>query len=147
MESKKKAVEVLNDLLHVAKDGEHTFHQALGIAEDRALESALQVSMRSCMIAAQQLEELIHELGDEPSVRGSIPGAFRRAWMDARTTLSPVPRDALIEEIVRAERAAVSHYEEAMTLPLGKEIHDRVASQTLGARANLHRFENLAARS
>ena len=147
MDTKSKTVEVLTDLLHVAKDGEDTFQQALAMADDGELESALRVGMRLCMIAAGQLEEMLRKLGDQPRARGSIPGAVRRAWMDARTTLSADRRDALLAEIVRAERAAVDHYEEAMAMPLGPEIHDRIVSQASGARANLHRFEELAATS
>jgi uncharacterized protein (TIGR02284 family) len=141
----KETVSVLTDLLHVSNDGEQTFQKALDLTEDPKLESAFRTTLESCMLAARQLEKKIDALDGTAKSRGTVSGAFRRAWMDARTTLASPADKALLDEIVRAERAAVRHYDEALAQPLGEEARSLVTSQAAGAKANLRRFEELAA--
>jgi uncharacterized protein (TIGR02284 family) len=138
-------ISLLGDLLHVSKDGEETFGRAKEITDDETLKAAFETSLESCAIAAQQLVDKIEELGGRPAERGTVPGAFGRTWLEARSTLSGSADKTLLEEIVRAERAAVKHYDEAMAAPLGDDIRGLVTSQAAGAKANLRRFEGLTA--
>jgi len=136
---------VLEELLHVSKDGVDTFEKALAITQDPELETAFRVAMESCIIATEQLSKKIEELGGSPTVRGTVPGAFHRAWIDAKSVLARDDDQALLQEVVRAEKAAVHHYDEAMTSTLSQDVRNLVVSQAAGAKANLRRFEGLAA--
>lgn len=141
------AISVLDDLLHVSRDGVNTFEKAVGMTKDPELETAFRTALRSCLIATEQLREKIEDLGGKPKEGGTVPGLFHRAWIDARTLLAREEDQALLDEIVKAERSAVRQYDEAMTAPLPEDVRSLVVSQASGAKANLRRFEGLAATS
>lgn len=139
-------IELLEELLHVAKDGEATFDRALEITEDRELRSAFRTALRSCVLATRQLTERIRALGRMPDERGTLGGAFHRVWIDTRAALSPDEDRALLDEIVRAEQTAVERYDAAREAARGSDLFDLVDSQASGAKANLERFRSLRER-
>jgi uncharacterized protein (TIGR02284 family) len=142
-----KTISTLNELLHVSTDGAETFEKAVGMTDDTELEGAFRTALHSCMIARDQLRTRIAELGGRASAGGTVPGTFHRAWIDARTLLARDDERALLDEVVRAERAAVKRYDAALAEPLPEDERPLIESQASGARANLKRFEELASAS
>lgn len=129
-------VDVLNDLLESARDGEYGFHACAEHAESGQLKGVFQRHSRECAAAAMELEHEIRRLHGEPSSGGTVAGALHRGWVSVKTALSTQDDKAVLEECERGEDAAVARYRKALKATLPFEVHALVERQSRGAQRN-----------
>jgi len=129
-------VDVLNDLLESAHDGEYGFHACAEHAESGALKSIFERHSRECAAAAMELEHEIRRLNGEPASGGTVAGALHRGWVSVKAALSSRDDKAVLEECERGEDAAVARYRKALKTTLPVDIHALVERQAQGAQRN-----------
>ena len=129
-------VDVLNDLLESARDGEYGFGDCAEHAESAQLQSIFQRHARECAAAAEELEKAIRRLGGEPASGGTMAGALHRGWVSVKTALTTQDDKAVLQECERGEDAAVARYRKALGAALPADVRALVERQARGAQNN-----------
>lgn len=129
-------VDVLNDLVESARDGEYGFKSCAEHAKSQQLKTVFQRHAQECAAAATELEHEIRRLGGEPASGGTVSGALHRGWVSVKTALSIQDDKAVLEECERGEDAAVARYRKALKNPLPAQVQALVQRQSQGAQRN-----------
>ena len=139
-----ESIEVLNDLIENAKDGEYGFDQCAKRIKSAALKETLQRRAADCRVAAGELRALVVTLGGKPEDGGSALGALHRGWISVKDALTPDSDHAILDEAERGEDAALGRYRKALkTDGLKPEVRDLISRQMLGAQANHDQIKRL----
>lgn len=136
MTDRDDVIDVLNDLLESARDGEYGFRDSAERAQSVQLQGILQRHSLECASAAAELEHEIRRLDGEPSVGGTVAGALHRGWVSVKTALSNNDDKAVLEECERGEDAAVARYRKALKSILPTDVQALVERQLQGAQRN-----------
>ena len=130
-------IDVLNDLLESARDGEYGFHACSENADSGELKGIFQRHSRECAAAALELEHEIRRLGGEPASGGTVAGALHRGWVSVKAALSTHDDKAVLVECERGEDAAVARYRKALNeTMLPASVRALVQRQAQGAQRN-----------
>lgn len=129
-------VDVLNDVLESARDGEYGFHACAEHAESPELKTLFQRHSRECAAAAAELEHEIRRLGGDPASGGTVAGAMHRGWVSVKTALSTRDDKSVLEECERGEDAAVARYRKALNATLPADVRGLLERQAQGAKRN-----------
>jgi uncharacterized protein (TIGR02284 family) len=117
METKEKAIEVLNDLIEINNDRIDGFDRASkelgeGDSDLKALFSKFANDSRRNV---QELSAIVSQAGGEVETGNSASGTIHRAWLDVRATFSGHDRKSILEECERGEDAIKKAYRDALT--------------------------------
>ena len=129
-------VDVLNDLLESARDGEYGFRDCAEHAQSAQLQGIFQRHSLECASAAAELEHEIRRLDGEPASGGTVAGALHRGWVSVKTALSSNDDIAVLQECERGEDAAVARYRKALKAALPADVRALVERQSQGAQRN-----------
>ena len=129
-------VDVLNDLLESARDGEYGFKSCAEHAKSPELKAVFQRHAQECAAAGTELEHEVRRLGGEPASGGTVSGALHRGWVSVKTALSIQDDKAVLEECERGEDAAVARYRKALKNTLPAQVQALVQRQSQGAQRN-----------
>ena len=129
-------VEVLNDVLESARDGEYGFQSCADHADSAELKSIFLRHSQQCAAAAQELEHEIRRFGGEPASGGTVAGAVHRGWVSVKAALSSRDDKAVLEECERGEDAAVARYRKALNATLPADVRALLERQAQGAKRN-----------
>lgn len=129
-------VEVLNDVLESARDGEYGFQSCADHADSAELKSIFLRHSQQCAAAAQELEREIRRFGGEPASGGTVAGAVHRGWVSVKAALSSRDDKAVLEECERGEDAAVARYRKALNAALPADVRALLERQAQGAKRN-----------
>jgi uncharacterized protein (TIGR02284 family) len=129
-------VDVLNDLIESARDGEYGFTSCADHADSAQLKSVFRRHAQECAAAAVELEHEIRRLGGEPASGGTVAGALHRGWVSVKSALSTQDDKAVLQECERGEDAAVARYRKALKATLPSDIRALVERQAQGAQRN-----------
>ena len=129
-------VDVLNDLLESARDGEYGFRDCAEHAQSVQLQGIFQRHSLECANAALELEHEIRRLNGEPATGGTVSGALHRGWVSVKTALSTNDDKAVLQECERGEDAAVARYRKALKSELPANVRTLVERQLQGAQRN-----------
>lgn len=129
-------VDVLNDLIESARDGEYGFMSCAEHADSAQLKSVFQRHAQECAAAAVELEHEIRRLGGEPASGGTVAGALHRGWVSVKSALSIRDDKAVLQECERGEDAAVARYRKALKTGLPADVRTLVERQAQGAQRN-----------
>jgi uncharacterized protein (TIGR02284 family) len=147
--SSKKAIEQLNDLIEICKDGEQGFRTASeGLADDNFRMECLQYAEQRRQFA-RELQEAVRNLGGDPEHSGSVAGSLHRGWINIKAAVTGKDEAAIIAECERGEDAAKEAYEKAIGAYLPpsvsgviqmqyeqvKKVHDRFSLLQKAQRA------------
>lgn len=121
--------DILNDLIHICRDGENGFKTAAESVSDAALRDELLEYSSQRRQFADELQFRVTAVGEEPAERGSVTGALHRGWLDLRKAISTNDRYAILAECERGEDAAVAAYRKAMESDLPPEYESIVQLQ------------------
>lgn len=136
-------VDVLNDLIHTAEDGEKGFHEAAKIAQDARLILLFEECSRDCHGAVIALQAKVSALGGAPEHRGSVAGVAHRGWIRAKSAMSDNDITVL-EEVERGEDHAKAAYTRALnTSNLPADVRALVQKQHEGTLRNHDRIRTL----
>ena len=114
MDHKQEVVEKLNDLIQKNFDACEGYKKAAEKAKAPALKSFLNdYSVQRDQFVSDLRNEIVL-LGGEPEASGTLAGDAHRAWMDMKTALSSDKDEAVLEECMTGEQAALSEYQEVL---------------------------------
>ena len=104
----------LNHLIHICRDGEEGFRLASETVEDLQLKVLFAEYARQRGDFAQQLQDEVVRLGEEPTSDGTIRGTVHRSWIQLQDSVLGHDEATVVSECERGEEAAVNAYEEAL---------------------------------
>ena len=125
-------VEQLNDLLTKAYDAEEGFNKAAERAEGHPALARFfknQSDMRRSF--GHDIKQSIAQYGGEPDKGSSVAAKAHQVWISVKDALSSdTDEEAVLEECVRGEKAALEEYDEKLKcLELPVDVRDLIASQ------------------
>jgi uncharacterized protein (TIGR02284 family) len=129
-------VDVLQDLVECSKDGEYGFRACAEQAKRQDLKSTLLQRADDCRNGAQELNNLIRQLGGKTEDGGSAMGAMHRGWVSVKTTLTSYDDKAVLEEAERGEDNAKARYRKAMQKQLPDNVRQVVERQLRAVERN-----------
>lgn len=129
-------VDLLNDLLESARDGEYGFHACADHVDDDALKGIFQRHSRECAAAAQELEHAVLNLKGVPASGGTVAGALHRGWVSVKSAVATHDDNMVLEECERGEDAAVARYRKALKARLPADVRALIERQSQGAQHN-----------
>jgi uncharacterized protein (TIGR02284 family) len=116
------SVDVLNQLLETARDGEKGFTEAAESTDSPDLRATLQGFAAQRAAVVTELTKLIQSVGGDPQESGHIAGAMHRGWMNIKEAFSKRDDKAILEECERGEDYAKKAFTEARNEPLPENI-------------------------
>ena len=105
----------LNELLIKNYDAEKGYLTAVKNVENKGLISFFKNCAEDRNKFASQLKTQILSLGETPKESGSFKGTMHRNWMDFKTIFTTNDQTAILDEIVRGEKASLEDYNEVIT--------------------------------
>lgn len=106
--------ESLNNILEKTYDAEKGFKKAAENTDNPNLKAFFERKSQMRNNFGHELKAEIHQYGEEVDKGGSMSGAIHRAWMDTKALFSNDNAEAMLEESIRGEKAAVEEYEDVL---------------------------------
>lgn len=114
-ESHKQLVENLQELLEKNLDAEKGFKNALEDTKNGYLKQFFKEQAVQKNRFVTELDFLLRSLNEEPHKdKGSALGGLHRAWMDLKTSITGDKDEAVLEEVIRGEKASEKEYEKKL---------------------------------
>lgn len=139
----KDAVDVLNDLIENAKDGQYGFTKSAERVKSAQLRETLNKRAADCQQAVAELQGLVVQYGGKPAEHGTVLGALHRGWVSVKDTLTLDSDHAVLEECERGEDAALARYRKALKADLPADVRSVISRQMAGAQANHDQVKTL----
>ena len=141
---KTKKIELLNDLIAQCYNSEKGYKNAVEQVDDTSLEKLFKENAKQRYDFGHEIKDLIRNLGGEIEKGDTIPGKLHRTWMDLRSALSSNDEKAVLEEVKRGEKNAISHYEEAIeAFPKDSEAYKILVDQRNRINNSIKRVDQL----
>lgn len=132
----KQVIDTLNDLIENCRDGEFGFRSTAEHTGTASLKQIFLARAEDCKAAAQELQNLVVQLGGETAEGGTLAGAAHRGWVAVKGTLAGYDDINMLEEAERGEDTAVARYREALDQDLPDTVRPVVQRQYEGAKRN-----------
>ncbi|MUH37123.1 PA2169 family four-helix-bundle protein [Zobellia amurskyensis] len=110
----KEIEDSINDIIQKNEDAIKGYEKAAENSEEIGLKSYFQnksMERRNFLI---ELKASAPALKTRNDVDGSVSGAVHRAWMDVKTFFSGDNDEAMLEEAIRGDKAAIEEYNEVL---------------------------------
>lgn len=122
-------ISILNGLIEICKDGQEGFNQAAEGISNLALRNKFYEYGQQREFFANELQDLVNELGGEPQDSGSIGGAIHRSWIDIKSLVAGNDENSVLNEVEKGEDAAKNAYLKALDQNLPPNVHSVVNNQ------------------
>jgi uncharacterized protein (TIGR02284 family) len=106
--------EKLNDLLEKTYDAEKGFKKAAENTEHKSLKSYFESKAQQRYDFGHELKSEIKSFGQEVEKGDSLTGKAHRTWMDVKALFSSDDAEAMLEEAIKGEKAAVDEYDDVL---------------------------------
>ncbi len=136
-------VDVLNELLENARDGEYGFRTCAEEVETSNLKQLFSERAEQCRSAGAELIPLITQYGGTPAEGGTTSGAMHRGWVHIKGALGANSELSILEECERGEDAALARYRKALKQNLPADVRALVERQSQGAQRNHDQIRDL----
>lgn len=113
--TKEEMGEKLNELLEKSYDAKKGFQKAADKVKNDRLRDFFRQKAQERKMFIKELREEIAGYGQVPEEGGSTTGSMHRTWMDMKTALSGDNEEAVLEESMKGEKAALEDYKEITT--------------------------------
>ncbi|AZQ43517.1 ferritin-like domain-containing protein [Nonlabens ponticola] len=110
----------LNALLEKNYDAEAGYKLAAEKVQNMRLKEFFKTQTQERYNFGHELKEELKSFGQEPDKGTSIKGDLHRTWMNIKSTFTSDNEEAILEEAIRGEKAAIEEYNEIIsetTLP------------------------------
>lgn len=110
----------LNALLEKTYDAEKGFKKAAENTDNSPLKDYFQRKAQERNAFGHELKNEIKQFGQEVNKGDSLTSKAHRAWMDVKAMFSSDNEEAMLEEAIRGEKAAIDEYQDVInetTLP------------------------------
>jgi len=101
----------LNELLEKNYDAEKGYKLAAEKVKNSQLKSFFSARAQERYDFGHELKSEIRNFGENPEKGSSLAGDAHRSWMNLKASLSNDKDEAVLEEAIRGEKAAVEEYE------------------------------------
>ena len=136
-------VDVLNDLLENARDGEYGFRTCAEQVETANAKELFASRAEGCRQAGEELLPLIRAYGGEPASGGTAAGALHRGWVQVKGSVGADSELSILESCERGEDAAIARYRKALKQSLPADVRAVVQKQADGAQLNHDQIRDL----
>lgn len=114
MSDTKEMAKALNELLEKNYDSEKGFKNAAEDVKNERLKSFFKERAQQRYDFGHELKSEIKNFGERPDKGSSTTADVHRAWMDLKSKFSSDDEEAILEEAIRGEKAAVKNYNEVI---------------------------------
>ncbi|QED38772.1 PA2169 family four-helix-bundle protein [Antarcticibacterium arcticum] len=114
MKYAEEVADKLNNLLEKNYDTEKGYKYAAENVENPELKSFFNERAQERYDFGHELKSEIRNFGESPEKGSSFTGDVMRSWMNLKSHISPNKEEAILEETIRGEKAAVEEYNEVM---------------------------------
>ncbi len=104
----------LNELLEKNYDAEKGYKFAAEKVKNPKLQSFFSERAKERYDFGHELKSEIRNFGEAPEKGGSFAGDAHRAWMNLKTSFASDKEEAVLEEAVRGEKAAIEEYNDIL---------------------------------
>src|SRR5690606_26614321 len=140
----KDTVNVLQGIIEKNYDAEKGYKKAMEDAKNPALKNFLKRQAVQRSTFATAIDKELRNLGEAPKESGSMTGTLHRAWIDIKSSLAGNDDEAVLEEVIRGEKASVEEYEDAIkNTTLAPQILSVLQSQLNDIQGTLNRVKTL----
>lgn len=115
MKYTEKMSKKLNALLEKNYDAERGYRNAADDVDNERLKEFFLDRAAQREVFAKELRMEILSFGEIPKDSGSATGTAHRAWMDLKSFFSSNNEEAILEECVRGDNAAIEEYNEVLS--------------------------------
>ena len=136
-------VEVLNDLLENARDGEYGFRTCAEQVETANAKQLFASRADGCRQAGEELIALIRSYGGEPASGGTTAGALHRGWVQIKGSMGADSELSILESCERGEDSGIARYRKALKQSLPADVRAVVQKQADGAQRNHDQIRDL----
>jgi uncharacterized protein (TIGR02284 family) len=143
---KDDAIDTLNHLIAIAKDGINGMKSAAESATSQNLKSTLQRLSQERGQVASQLQGVVRSLGGDPESSGTTLGAAHRTFMNVKDAVTGTDDKALLRECERGEDHAVREFREALAKslpPTAVQEVESALSQVQKSHDEIKRLRNI----
>lgn len=114
MNNSEKMTNRLNQLLTKNYDAEAGYKKAAETVDNPQLKQFFENQAQRRYDFGHELKTEIHNTGGTPDKGTSFTGDMHRTWMDIKSTFTSTDEEAILEEVVRGEKAAVEEYRDVL---------------------------------
>ncbi|MEO5788919.1 MAG: ferritin-like domain-containing protein [Gelidibacter sp.] len=140
----KDTVNVLQGILEKNYDAEKGYKKAMQDAKTPALKNFLQKQAVQRSHFATAIDKELRDLDETPIESGSLTGTLHRAWIEIKSSVAGNDDAAVLEEVIRGEKASVDEYQEVMkNNTLAPKINSLLKSQLSDIQDTLSRVKTL----
>ncbi|WP_299780815.1 PA2169 family four-helix-bundle protein [uncultured Formosa sp.] len=135
----------LNDLLEKTYDAEKGFSKAAEHVKETPLKNYFKRKSQERLTFGHELKQELSAYGQEIDKGGSLTGQAHRTWMDIKSAFTTNNEDAMLEEAIRGEKAAVEEYQNIINeteLPLSTKTI--LESQKYTIESGLEKIKTVA---
>ncbi len=104
----------LNDLLEKTNDAQKGFKKASEHTDNSYLKGFFERKAAQRSNFGQELKTEIESFNQELEDRDSVTAKAHRVWMDVKAMFASDNEEAMLEEAIRGEKAAVAEYNEVL---------------------------------
>ncbi|WP_430908103.1 ferritin-like domain-containing protein [Maribacter sp. 2-571] len=105
----------LNDLLEKTYDAEKGFKQASEKVENTKLKTFFESKSAERYNFGHQLKAEIKGYGEDVEKGDSLTAKAHRTWIDMKAFFASDTDEAMLEEVIRGEKAAIQEYNEVLS--------------------------------
>lgn len=136
--------EQLNDLLKRNYDAAKGYRKAAEHVDSAELVNFMETYAQQRDGFVRELRTLVSGLGGNPQDEKDIPGSLHHTWMDLKAAFSSNDDEAMLEECIRGEKAAIKEYKEVLSdTSLPANVSAILRDQMMRIEEALHRVEEL----
>lgn len=140
----KDTVNVLQGIIEKNYDAEKGYKKAMQDAKNPALKGFLQQQAAQRSRFATAIDHQLRQLGETPKDSGSVTGSLHRAWIDIKSSVAGNDDEAVLEEVIRGEKASVDEYQDVLQKHnLTPEISQELQSQLGDIQGTLNKVKRL----
>jgi uncharacterized protein (TIGR02284 family) len=114
METSKELINDLNGILEKHNDAVRGYDEAAEKAKSPALKTFLQRNAGTRKSFATDLKQEVASLGGDPETSTSTAADLHRGWINFKSALTSDKDEAVLEECIRGEEAALKEYDSVL---------------------------------
>jgi uncharacterized protein (TIGR02284 family) len=127
--TKEETIDLLNELIHVCKDGEHGYRTAAEDVRNSQLQSVFGEYAKQRGSCARQLQAEVERLGGVGADSGTFTAAVHRGWIDLKAALSGGDGGAIIAACETGEDYTLAAFERVVNAGITGESLSIVEKQ------------------
>ncbi len=137
-------VDQLEEILEKNRDAEKGYKKAAENADSNSLKGYFERKSAERRSFNEKLKTRMVTAYDEIDDDGSFTGTVHRAWMDLKALLSGDNDEAMLEEAIRGDKAAIEEYDEILEdRNLPADIEQLFREQRTKINTDLNKIKSL----